>query len=52
MERWWQVLVNVDKKPRKHLLSLKPGISESEIGQKVVTELRPILPCNNQSKNT
>lgn len=43
-ERWRQVLAEASRIPRKHLLTLEPGISENQTDEMVSNELQLILP--------
>lgn len=43
-DRWRQVLVEAEKIPEKHLLTLEPGISESQTRQMAVAKLRLVVP--------
>jgi len=43
-DRWRQVLVEAEKIPEKHLLTLEPGISESQTHQMAVAELQLVVP--------
>ena len=43
-ERWRQVLVEAAKIPRKHLLTLEPGISVPQTGQMMDADLQLVLP--------
>lgn len=43
-ERWRQVLAEADKIPRKHLLTLEPGISEPQTEQMEASNLQLIVP--------
>ena len=43
-DRWRQVLVEASKIPRKHLLTLEPGISESQTAQMEDSNLQLVVP--------
>ena len=43
-ERWRQVLAEADKIPRKHLLTLEPGISEPQTEQMEASSLQLVVP--------
>ena len=43
-ERWRQVLAEADKIPEKHLLTLEPGISESQTDQMSASMLQLVVP--------
>ncbi|MXY64990.1 MAG: restriction endonuclease [Gammaproteobacteria bacterium] len=43
-ERWRQVLAEADKIPRKHLLTLEPGISEPQTDQMEASNLQLVVP--------
>ena len=43
-ERWRQVLAEAEKIPEKHLLTLEPGISESQTGQMSASMMRLVVP--------
>ena len=43
-DRWRQVLVEASKIPRKHLLTLEPGISENQTDQMESSNLQLIVP--------
>lgn len=43
-ERWRQVLVEAEKIPEKHLLTLEPGISESQTSQMEAANLQLVVP--------
>ncbi len=43
-DRWRQVLAEAGKIPRKHLLTLKPGISEPQTDQMVAANLQLVVP--------
>ena len=43
-ERWRQVLAEAAKIPRKHLLTLEPGISELQTGQMANSDLQLVVP--------
>ncbi len=43
-DRWRQVLVEAEKIPEKHLLTLEPGISESQTHQMAVAKLQLVVP--------
>ncbi len=43
-DRWRQVLVEASKIPRKHLLTLEPGISESQTNQMENSNLQLVVP--------
>ena len=43
-DRWRQVLAEASKIPRKHLLTLEPGISEPQTDQMAVSDLQLVVP--------
>ena len=43
-DRWRQVLAEASKIPRKHLLTLEPGISESQTSQMKNSDLQLVVP--------
>lgn len=43
-ERWRQVLAEADKIPKKHLLTLEPGISEPQTEQMEASNLQLVVP--------
>ncbi|MDE2937162.1 MAG: type II restriction endonuclease [Chloroflexota bacterium] len=43
-DRWRQVLVEAEKIPEKHLLTLEPGISESQTSQMEKAKLQLVVP--------
>ncbi|HFD86044.1 MAG TPA: restriction endonuclease [Gammaproteobacteria bacterium] len=43
-ERWAQVLQEADRIPEKHLLTLEPGISESQTTRMAASKLQLVLP--------
>ena len=43
-ERWRQVLAEADRIPRKHLLTLEPGISEPQTEQMEASNLQLVVP--------
>lgn len=43
-ERWRQVLAEAEKIPRKHLLTLEPGISEAQTKQMESSSLQLVVP--------
>lgn len=43
-DRWRQVLAEAARIERKHLLTLEPGISESQTGQMIANKLQLVLP--------
>ena len=43
-ERWRQVLAEADKIPQKHLLTLEPGISDSQTDQMSASMLQLVVP--------
>jgi hypothetical protein len=43
-ERWRQVLVEADRVPHKHLLTLEPGISTNQTDEMRVKQLQLVLP--------
>ena len=43
-ERWRQVLAEADMIPEKHLLTLEPGISESQTDQMSASMLQLVVP--------
>lgn len=43
-DRWRQVLVEADKIPRKHLLTLEPGISEQQTSRMEASKLQLVVP--------
>lgn len=44
-DRWRQVLAEADKIPRKHLLTLEPGISERQTAQMQASNLQLVVPA-------
>ena len=44
-ERWRQVLAEARRIPRKHLLTLEPGISENQTGEMASNDLQLVLPA-------
>ena len=44
-ERWRQVLAEAKRIPRKHLLTLEPGISENQTGEMASNQLQLVLPA-------
>ena len=44
-ERWRQVLAEANRIPRKHLLTLEPGISENQTDEMTRNELQLVLPA-------
>ncbi len=51
-ERWRQVLAEADKIPRKHLLTLEPGISEPQTDQMESSDLQLVVPQGIQDSYT
>jgi len=51
-DRWRQVLVEAKKIPKKHLLTLEPGISESQTSQMAKSDLQLIVPQSIQETYT
>ncbi len=51
-ERWRQVLAEADKIPRKHLLTLEPGISEPQTEQMEASNLQLVVPRGIQGSYT
>ncbi len=51
-ERWRQVLAEADKIPRKHLLTLEPGISEPQTEQMEASNLQLVVPQGIQGSYT
>ena len=51
-DRWRQVLVEAAKIPEKHLLTLEPGISESQTDQMDATNLQLVVPRSIQDSYT
>ena len=47
-ERWRQVLAEAAKIPRKHLLTLEPGISEQQTSQMRASDLQLVVPLGLQ----
>ena len=43
-DRWRQVLAEASKIPRKHLLTLEPGISETQTAHMVDSNLQLVVP--------
>lgn len=43
-DRWRQVLAEAAKIPRKHLLTLEPGITESQTAQMEASGLQLVVP--------
>lgn len=44
-DRWRQVLAEAEKIPKKHLLTLEPGISEPQTAQMIASNLQLIVPA-------
>ena len=51
-DRWRQVLVEAAKIPRKHLLTLEPGISEAQTDQMAGSDLQLVVPRSIQGSYT
>ena len=51
-DRWRQVLAEASKIPRKHLLTLEPGISESQTAQMEASDLQLVVPQSIQASYT
>ncbi len=51
-DRWRQVLAEAAKIPRKHLLTLEPGISERQTGQMANWDLQLVVPHSIQKTYT
>lgn len=51
-DRWRQVLAEAEKIPRKHLLTLQPGISERQTRQMEVSDLQLVVPQSIQDTYT
>lgn len=51
-ERWRQVLAEASKIPKKHLLTLEPGISESQTSQMANSDLQLVVPQSIQETYT
>ena len=51
-DRWRQVLSEAEKIPRKHLLTLQPGISERQTRQMEVSDLQLVVPQSIQDTYT
>ncbi len=51
-DRWRQVLAEAEKIPRKHLLTLEPGISEGQTEQMKAFDLQLVVPTSIQSSYT
>ena len=51
-DRWRQVLAEASKIPRKHLLTLEPGISESQTTQMKNSNLQLVIPQSIQESYT
>ena len=51
-DRWRQVLAEAAKIPRKHLLTLEPGISESQTTQMENSDLQLVVPHSIQESYT
>jgi len=51
-DRWRQVLVEASKIPRKHLLTLEPGISEPQTTQMENSDLQLVVPQSIQESYT
>ncbi len=51
-DRWRQVLVEAAKIPEKHLLTLEPGISESQTSQMDAAKLQLVVPRSIQGSYT
>lgn len=51
-DRWRQVLAEATKIPRKHLLTLEPGISEPQTSQMANSDLQLVVPQSIQETYT
>jgi len=51
-DRWRQVLTEAAKIPRKHLLTLEPGISEPQTAQMIESNLQLVVPQSIQASYT
>ena len=51
-DRWRQVLAEASKIPRKHLLTLEPGISEPQTSQMANSDLQLVVPQSIQESYT
>lgn len=51
-DRWRQVLAEASKIPRKHLLTLEPGISEPQTAQMDAAALQLVVPLSIQNSYT
>ncbi len=51
-DRWRQVLVEATKIPRKHLLTLEPGISSAQTTQMEESDLQLVVPRSIQKSYT
>lgn len=51
-DRWRQVLAEAAKIPRKHLLTLEPGISEPQTAQMEASNLQLVVPSSIQTTYT
>lgn len=51
-DRWRQVLTEAVKIPRKHLLTLEPGISEPQTAQMAAASLQLVVPLSIQNTYT
>ncbi len=51
-DRWRQVLAEASKIPRKHLLTLEPGISEPQTSQMASSDLQLVVPQSIQETYT
>ena len=48
-DRWRQVLAEAAKIPSKHLLTLEPGITESQTNQMAAVNLQLVVPASIQN---
>ena len=51
-DRWRQVLAEASKIPRKHLLTLEPGITEPQTSQMANSDLQLVVPQSIQGTYT
>lgn len=51
-DRWKQVLAEASRKPRKHLLTLEPGISKAQTDQMADSGLQLVVPMSIQETYT
>ena len=51
-DRWRQVLAEAAKIPKKHLLTLEPGITETQTTQMKASDLQLVVPQSIQASYT